>query len=94
MSKIADLYNGNIDPATRYIKEGDAYDQLNTQLLENIEKLMPMLNEQAKDIYERIEQKIWDMTSISMQECFVEGFILGAKIMQEIYDFESSNFID
>lgn len=53
-----------------------------------------MLNEQAKDIYERIEQKIWDMTSISMQECFIEGFILGAKIMQEIYDFESSNFID
>lgn len=94
MSIIADLYNGNVEPANRYIKEGSAYDKLNTQLLENIDLLMPMLSEQAKEIYEKIEQKTVNMMSISMQESFIDGFRLGAKIMREIYQFESSNFVD
>lgn len=93
MSVLEELYNGNINPSERYIKENSKYQKQNKQLAELIDKLIPMLNEDEKRICENIGDILSSMSFISERESFLFGFRTGAQMILEIMNYESQNFV-
>jgi len=93
MSILEELYNGNINPSEKYIKNGSAYQKLNKQLTEQIYELMTLLNNEEKLLFEKIGDNISALNYISEKERFIEGFRIGVHMMWEIIHFKSANFI-
>lgn len=93
MSVLEDFYNGNINPSERYIKENSKYQKQNKQLVELIDKVIPLLSEDEKRILENIGDIINSMNLISEKENFLFGFRTGAKMMLELMNSESQNFL-
>lgn len=93
MSVLEDLYNGNINPSEKYIKNGSEYQMLNKQLMEAIDELMLLLNNEEKQRCEKIIDNILRLSCISEKEHFIEGLRIGAQMMWEIIHFKSENYI-
>lgn len=93
MSIIEELYHGNISPSQKYIKEGSELQKTNNKLIEHIEQLLPLLNEEEKRLYEKIEEAMFRLNEISEKERFFEGFCIGAQMVWEIVHFKSTNYV-
>lgn len=85
MSALEELYNGNVCPCDRYVKKGSEYQKLSLLLNENEDTFLKMLSEDARTLYESIMEIHFQQAAISEKELFIDGFRLGAQIMQEIY---------
>lgn len=92
MTILEELYNGNVNPLARFIKDESEYQKLNHQVSEYIDKLMVSLNDEEKQLYEKIADGICGMGYISEKETFIEGFRLGAQMMLEVISYKSENF--
>ncbi len=92
MSVLAELYHGNVNPSERFIKKSGEYGRLMEELTERMDEFTPALNEKERELYEKIEDIITELGGISEEDCFVEGFRLGAQIMWEIFRGENRNF--
>lgn len=93
MSVLEELYNGNINPSEKYIKNGSEYQKLSKELTESIDELMLLLNNEEKQLCERIIDNVLELGCISEKEHFIEGFRTGAQIMWEIIHYKSENYI-
>lgn len=93
MSVLEELYQGNINPTERYIKENSNYQQQNKQLVKQIDKLISLLNEDEKMLFENIGDTLISMNYISEKESFLSGFCMGVQMILEIINYESRNFI-
>ena len=93
MSILEELYNGNINPSEKFLKASGGYKKINQELNKHIDELMLHLNDEEKQLFQKIEDNIYQLNYISEKECFIEGFCLGAQIMREILEHKSENFI-
>ncbi len=93
MSILEELYNGNLNPVEKHIKNGSKYQKLNKQLTESIDELMLLLNNEEKQLCEKIIDNVLELGCISEKERFIEGFRMGAQFMWEIIFFKSENYI-
>ncbi len=93
MSALEELYNGNISPSEKFLKDGGEYKAINQKLTKYIDELMLHLNNEEKQLCEKIEDNIYKLSYISEKECFIEGFRLGAQIMWEILLYKSENYL-
>ncbi|MFI3255098.1 MAG: hypothetical protein R3Y63_12320 [Eubacteriales bacterium] len=57
---------------------------------ESVEKLKTLLNEEEEKLFEQILQDRIDMECVSNEENFILGFRIGAKLMDEILEKNSS----
>ncbi len=94
MSILKDLYYGEIKPSEKYVKKGSEYQKLSNQLIEHINELKESLNDKEKQLCEKITDDNIALNVISEREFFTEGFCTGAKMMWEILNYKSNNFID
>ena len=92
MSVLNELYYGNINPSARMIRKGSAYQKCNSELNEDIEKLLPLLNDTQKEMCEQIGSKLSDLNCLAEKDCFIHGFCLGAQVMLEIMHWKSDGF--
>lgn len=53
MTILEELYNGNINPSSRFIKNDSEYQRVNHQLTEYLDKLMMSLDDDEKQLYEK-----------------------------------------
>ena len=94
MKILEELWYGNINPNERDVKPGSRLHKLGALIVRHEENLLPMLSEQAKDIYE----KLWDCQSelhgINECEAFCIGFRLGARITYEAMEGNDIPSID
>lgn len=93
MSVLSDLFDGNINPSVKFIKNGGEYQKRNEQFITSVDELTALLDDKEKQLLETILDNSATLNCLSEKEYFVEGFCIGAKIMQEIMHFESLNFI-
>ena len=93
MSILEELYNGNVDPSNRYIRDGGEYQKANDALCEYLDELLTLLGDDQKSIYNKIEDSVLQLLSISEKDAFVDGFRLGAQIMWEVTNYQSENFL-
>lgn len=93
MSILEDLFDGNINPAEKYIKKDSDCYKLNEQLNKYTDDLISSLTEEEKKLFEKIEDTIYNINRIYEKEFFAQGFRLGTQIIYEALNYESSDFI-
>ena len=89
MRILEDLWYGKVIPWQMGIKS-EKYKSLMAQIAEDEEKLMGLLSEEAKVIYEQLMNHQSEAVALEQREAFIRNFKLGAKFMLEIT--EEMNF--
>lgn len=92
MSILNELFYGNIAPNEKSIRRDCEYANLERLANKNEEKLQSLLTEEAKVIFEKYKECVFDMAQISEREFFIDGVKFGLKITVEAYAIESENF--
>jgi hypothetical protein len=89
MSIIEDLWYGNISPCERDIKRSSEYSDVLERIVQIEADLHARLNDEEKEILERFVNCTNEMCCISEREIFVQGFMLGAKLIIEVMNSEN-----
>ncbi len=84
MTTLEDLYYGNISPYERYIKRGSRVDQLIKLICKNEESLTATLTEKQKETFEKFKDCQNELSGVTEQDAFRDGFILAVRIMVEV----------
>ena len=89
MGSLEELWYGNISPCERDFKRGSKYSELLGYIVRHEEDLQKRLNDEEKEIFERFVDCSNEMCCVSEREMFVQGFMLGAKLIIEVISSES-----
>lgn len=84
MSVLEDLWYGNIAPWEREIKRSSEYSDVLERIVQHEKELHARLNDEEKEILEKFMNCTNEMCCISEREMFVQGFMLGAKLIIEV----------
>ena len=82
---INELYYGNIRPVEQTGGLTPEAAAIMKRVHENEDKLEACLNEQEKELLHTIQNDRFDVTCIVEEKRFREAFVLGAKLMMEIF---------
>lgn len=83
MKILEELWYGNIDP--RQQKDSTSrHKNLMHLVTVNEKKLLALLSDEAKEIYERLTDCQKELNDLEQCEMFIRGFKLGAQIMIEV----------
>lgn len=83
MKILKDLWYGSVRPSTRDVKPGSRQHKLGGYILRHEEALVPLLSEQAKEIYEKLRDCRAELQDLDECEAFCTGLRLGARIAYE-----------
>ena len=89
MSIIEDLWYGNISPCERDIKRSSEYADVLERIVQLEADLYARLNDEEKEILEKFVNCTNEMCCISERDMFVQGFMLGAKLIIEVMSSEN-----
>ena len=89
MSIIEDLWYGNISPCERDIKRSSDYAAELERIVQIEADLHDRLTDEEKEILEKFVNCTNEMCCISEREMFVQGFMLGAKLIIEVMNSEN-----
>ena len=81
---LEELWYGNISPFDSVLQDNAQMKELLNLTVRNSEKLRATLTQEQKEMFEKYEDCINEMTSLCEKEIFVYGFRLGAKIATEV----------
>ena len=81
---LHDLWMGRISPIERSIQKGSEFDTLLSQSAQQEADFCRSLTHDQKTAYEELYDKHIRMMAISEEECFVEGFQMGARMILDI----------
>ena len=84
MNIIEDLWYGNISPWERPFKKGSPYAELLALVVRHQEDLLPRLNDEEKEIFEKFADCTTEMHDLAEREAFMKGFVLGSRIIIEV----------
>ena len=85
MKVLEDLWYGKIIPWQKGIKS-EEYKTLMAQIAKDEEKLMELLSEEAKAVYEKLMEHQSEAVALEQRESFIRNFKLGARFMMEMTD--------
>ena len=89
MSVLEDLWYGNISPCEWDIKRSSDYADALDRIVQLETDLHARLNDEEKEILEKFVNCTNEMCCISEREIFVQGFMLGAKLIIEVISLEN-----
>ena len=86
MSRVLEeLWYGNITPIDRSFKKDSAFAEAVKMLSRNETVLESLIDNAAKEVFEKYREAQSDVTRISECETFISGFRLGARIIIEAF---------
>ena len=88
MNIIEELWYGNISPCERDFRKGSKYSELLGYIVRHEEDLQKRLNNEEKEILEKLTECTNEMYGIAEREVFARGFVLGARIIIEVMNTE------
>ena len=92
MKMISELYHGNIAPSTKSIVSGSDYQKYQHEFCDTIEELEKLLNENEKQLLEKLTDAWNQLNYIGGEESFTEGFKLGSRITLELFEKNDGQF--
>ena len=84
MNILEDLWFGNIPPWEREFKKDSPYAELLALMVRHQEDVLPRLNDEEKEIFEKFADCTTEMHDLTEGEAFVKGFTIGARIIVEV----------
>ena len=85
MRILEELWYGKVIPWQMGIKS-EQYKNLMAQIAESEEKLMRLLSEEGKEVYEKLMDLQSKASVMEQREAFIRNFKLGARFMLEVTD--------
>ena len=82
---LEELYYGNIRPDTRYYSQNSEFVELARLKTVNQDKLLALLNDNGKDLFEKYSEAQSDMEDMIRYSNFTYGFKLGVLLMAEAF---------
>ena len=83
---LSDLYYGKIAPQLRPMVEGSKQQALQNKLADLADTLDNQLSVDDKVILDEIMSTWSNISTVNGEECFADGFRLGAKVILEIFE--------
>lgn len=77
---VHDLFCGNINPSARQIRASSEYSRLCKELMDAENALRNILDEDATEILERMENAHLSLDAISAEEYWMDGFQNGLRL--------------
>ena len=90
MNILEEFYRGNINPSEKFFEKGSEYAGLMQTFVDNEEKLVeyfkstPNTDKEEGYLSELIDS-INGINSIGLEECFIDGWRLGAKFILDTF---------
>ena len=81
---LHDLWMGLISPIERIVQKGSEFSNLLSESTQLESDFCRSLTQDQKTTYEELYDKHIRMMAISEEECFVEGFQMGARVILDI----------
>ena len=78
---LHDLWMGRISPIERSVQKGSEFSNLLSESAQLESNFCHSLTQDQKTAYEALYDKHIRMMAISEEECFVEGFQMGARVI-------------
>ncbi len=83
---IRQLYYGNIQPSTKSIVAGSAFQKAQFRFSDLVEELLNALNDKEKVLLEELIDTWNEINCISSEEFFVDGFKLGTRLTLDVFE--------
>jgi len=91
---LEELWYGNINPQDKQFNRGTKFDEALRLLSRNEEKLIAMLDEKEKDIFEKFKDNQDEIAKYNSADAFVAGFRLGARLVIESFSEDDGFFTE
>ena len=85
MSILEEIWFGNVHPGELNMKKHSPYKELLALMIRHQDDLLPRLNDEEKEIFEKYADAASEMYSHTNREVFITGFTMGVKIMAEVF---------
>ena len=86
MKLLEELWYGNVKPTEKRLPSNSEQYELVNLIARHEETILPMMSEQARKTYEKLQECKSELSSLVECEAFVTGFQIGAKIMLEVME--------
>lgn len=84
MYLLHDLWEGRISPCERHIRKGSEYAKLLHTSAELVTAFCKTLSKEQEAAYEEVHSNQMQMMSVAEEECFIEGFQIGARMILDV----------
>lgn len=84
-SILKEFAYGNINPSIGTIKKGSKYERVMQTISDNEERLLSMLNGEAKELLVKFSSAQLEATAISNDDKFIYGYRLGMLMAIEVF---------
>ena len=81
---LDDLYNGKLHPAEQFASRDSRYVELSRKISDQLDMLEKGLPKEQIELVEQLQEAMYDLFAYENQENFKNGFVMGAKFMQEV----------
>ena len=78
---LEDLWNGNVTPSVRAVREGSPYHKIRQECGDLIDRLRPQLNREQKKLFDGILDKDTESGELDAQDAFICGFRIGVRML-------------
>ena len=92
MKVLEEFWYGNINPMERPFQSQRKFDKAFRLLTKNEEELLKNLNEQEKELFEKVKACYDEMIQITECQTFIKGFKLGARFFIECFENDTDIF--
>ena len=86
MSILKEFYCGNVNPIEQSIKDSEYY-RLNKEMTKYVDELKISLNENKKELFDKISSLYLRICYISDREAFIKGYCIGSKMTWKTINF-------
>ena len=94
MKILEEFWYGNIQPNEKSIPVGSKHAKLLQLVVQNEDALIPLLSEEAKEVFDKFRGAQDELSGINECDAFVLGFRLGGRFMLEVMENMVIPFID
>lgn len=94
MKILEEFWYENIQPNVKSIPAGSRYAKLLQFVVQNEDALIPLLSEDAKEVFNKFREAQDELSSINECDAFMLGFRLGGRFMLEVMENMAIPFID
>ena len=92
MKVLEEFWYGNINPMERPFQSQRKFDKVFRLLTKNEEELLKNLNEQEKELFNKVKACYDEMMQITECQTFIKGFKLGARFFMECFENDADIF--
>ena len=86
MHMIDELFDGNIQPCERPVRDGSQLQKLASLVMKNNDALLAILDETQRARFERYKDIQNELAAQLEREAFTEGFCTGARLIFEVME--------